>query len=97
MEHKNIFLRFLKKNNIFETYMFNFNKDRKYRMLFHRKLVNTTANCFFKTIDFQNYVCSSFEWDKTPEGECFWKKIHDKWSDDVWVLNQSYEQKNKHT
>ena len=83
MEHKNDFLRFLKKNNIFEAYMLNFNKDKKYRMLFNRKLINSTANCFFKTINSQNYVCSSFEWYKTPEGDSFWNEINNKWMNEI--------------
>ena len=84
MKHKNDFLHFLKKNNVFEAYVFNFNNDKKYRMLFNPRLVNSTANCFFKTISFENYVCSSFEWYKTPEGEFFWNEIHQKWINDIY-------------
>ena len=83
MKHKNDFLRFLKKNNIFETYMFNFNNDKKYRMLLNPRLVNSTANCFFKTISFENYVLSSFEWLKTHEGGHFWDEVHQKWTNNI--------------
>ena len=83
---KQLFIKFLKDNNAYEQFMFNFKKDEEYRM-YH--LIKFSSNEFFKNEPIQNYILHAFEWKNTSEGETFWGTMYHKWK----KIYQQYHEK----
>ena len=68
---KQLFIQFLKQNNAFEQFMFNFNNSR-----FHPKKSFTR---YFETIDKYGAINNAFNWADSPEHFRFWKNMDTKW------------------
>ena len=77
MNWKKQFIKFLKDNHLYESYIFNFNNDFKYRELFY--LPNTGAKAFFENTMYQHYILRAFEWEKTLKGAHVWSLLDRKW------------------
>ena len=71
---KQLFIQFLKENNIYEQYMYNFNKREESRNKAYPK------NQFFSKVRREQYINYAFTWSITPEGWSYWNKFHEKWN-----------------
>lgn len=89
MTWKQQFIKFLKDNNLYESYIFNFNNDFEYRLIYN--LPNNGAKAFFENTSHEYYILRAFEWDSTREGHLFWDKIDKKW----YIYLQDIERKLK--
>ena len=70
---KQQFIRFLKDNNAYEQYMFNFNKREEKRNKAYPK------SQFFSKTKPENYVNRAFTWINTKEGNPFWFNLSIEW------------------
>ena len=70
---KQQFIHFLKENNIYEQYMYNFNKREESRNKAFPK------NQYFSKVRRGQYINYAFTWSKTIEGWSYWHKFHEKW------------------
>ena len=77
MNWKKQFIKFLKDNKLYESYIFNFNNDFKYRELFD--LPNKGAKDFFENTIYQHYILRAFEWEKTLKGSHVCSLLDGKW------------------
>ena len=77
---KQQFIHFLKDNNAYETFMFNFNKDKETRTKFYSTLRNYSPKEFFEIVDFHDYILVAFEWKNTSKGRYFWADLSIKWN-----------------
>jgi hypothetical protein len=68
------FIKFLKLNNYYEQYIFNFNVQKDW----HRcESLDEFLNKHF----YYNYAyVYVFDWDKTKEGHKYWKNVDIKWT-----------------
>lgn len=64
---KRLFFRFLKQNNIYDSYIYN----TSHCDCMPLKIVSMT--------DFYNLIGCAFFWSKTKEGDKFWLNTHNKW------------------
>ena len=71
---KQLFIKFLKDNNIYEQFMFNFNKREEHRNNAIPK------NQFFSKTKRKQYINYAFTWSHTKEGWTYWNKFHEKWT-----------------
>lgn len=67
MTNYQLFLRFLKYNNIYYTFFENINFDYKY--LYDHKIVKITKLS----------ITQAFYWASTKQGEKFWGEVNEKW------------------
>lgn len=72
---KQQFIHFLKQNNAYEQYMFNFNHKRRLKINFIQYINNTEP--FY-------LIYNAFNWDRTEEGISTWNKLSKQW---VYLLN----------
>lgn len=76
---KQRFIHFLKQNNVYEQYMFNFNNidginfRKKYRKEY------ASIKSFFLFSKKKYYVYNAFLWESTKEGYNFWNNLQIKW------------------
>ena len=70
---KRKFIRFLKQNNAYEQFMFNFRKQNP--------LCNNKELYFksYSNADTLKYVDYAFVWDNTKEGWEYWANLDKKW------------------
>ena len=66
-------IRFLKQNNAYETYMFNF-KAHKSALSFKDYTERVTLSSF---------INGAFTWDDTSEGRRYWYNLHKKWHEEI--------------
>lgn len=71
---KQLFIKFLKDNDAYEQYVFNFNKREKFRNKACPK------NQFFSKTEDKAYILCAFTWSRTIEGWSYWNKFHEKWN-----------------
>ena len=83
MTWKQHFIKFLKDNNMYESYMFNFNKDFKYRQNFN--LRNNGVKAFFEKISHKDYILRAFTWYESLGGAGVWELLHRKWH--IYIYN----------
>lgn len=75
---KQQFIHFLKQNNIYEQFMFNFNNRKKLSTnKFYQD--NITFKHFIQHINIQDYIVLAFAWNNTKEGRDFWSETSIKW------------------
>ena len=67
---KQLFIKFLKDNNVYEQYMFNVNK---------RKEKYFTPKNFFLNTLYVDFVSNAFTWKETLQGYGYWDKIENNW------------------
>lgn len=72
------FIHFLKKNNAYEQFMFNFKIHRiKYKNLSGTSML--TEKNFFLNIFYRDFLSYAFFWKDTPQGYDYWCKLYYKW------------------
>lgn len=84
LKDKQIFIQFLKDNDAYEEYVYNFNKREKFRNKACPK------NQFFSKKEPKEYILFAFTWDSTSEGLRFWNEIDIKWMDYLANINNNY-------
>ena len=72
---KQHFIHFLKDNNVYEQFMFDFNNRNKISKYYPKKLFIH----FFKTTDETLLIYDAFNWLASPENYRFWSNINKKW------------------
>lgn len=86
------FINFLKKNNVYDKYTYNFNKhdvnDFMIDICYLRGIYKITSiSCLFE-YTVVDMILEAFKWNQTTEGECFWLKIHKKWLDFIDMITK---------
>ena len=76
---KQQFIRFLKQNNVYEQYIYNFNNGKYYRERFFNG-----KTPFLSEDSPYGYITNAFSWGFTKEGTNFWLMITTKWDRIVW-------------
>lgn len=66
-------IRFLKQNNAYEAYMFNF-EAQKGDLSFKRYIERVTLSSF---------INGAFDWQYTSEGRGYWYDLHKKWHEEI--------------
>lgn len=89
---KKHFIYFLKQNNAYEKYIYNFEQEdaRKFRRW---STAHTDSKSFFKICNISDYVNKAFHWDCTQQGYDFWLDLHMIWEKNVRNLLYSYYEK----
>ena len=72
---KKLFIKFLKDNNVYEQYMFNFNNRTKISKYYPKK----TFTSYFETTDLYLAINNAFNWSDSPEHFRFWENLNTKW------------------
>lgn len=72
---KKKFIKFLKENNVYERFMYNF-EHREERFYKYQKINFKT---YFNGTHERCLLFSAFDWDSTSEGLRFWDEIDTKW------------------
>lgn len=85
MNNKKIFISFLKENNCFSLFIYNFYKGKDFREKFGYPI---KIEKYFREIDPYSYVEDSFLWTDTPQGRSFWAKVSHKW---ISVFNEKWK------
>ena len=70
---KQQFIHFLKQNNIYETFVFYFNKREDIRNNICPK------SRFFSETEHIKYIDKAFSWSSTKEGHMFWFRMSTNW------------------
>lgn len=84
-EKTKLFLRFLKKNQVFHQYLRYFNSEEgtRYRKKIFPLWLNVGIETFIqKSLNNQtwNYlIANAFKWSDTDEGEVYWSNLHYQW------------------
>ena len=84
LKDKQLFIQFLKDNDAYEEYVYNFNKREKFRNKACPK------NQFFSKKEPKEYILFAFTWDSTSEGLRFWNEIDIKWMHYLDSINNNY-------
>lgn len=73
---KQQFIHFLKQNNVYEKYMFNFQSQdaMKRRISWHIPSIN-----FFEEVNASEFIANAFVYSNTKEGYTCWSIISLKW------------------
>ena len=71
---KQHFIKFLKDNNAYETFMFYLNSRKGYFL---------TPKKFFNNTFYEDFVSNSFSWNDTLQGYNYWDELEDKWLDNL--------------
>lgn len=75
LHERQVFLRWLKKQNLFEQYCHNFLQYRIHPI----NRLGLTNSLKFENITPNNFIMYGFHWYSTKEGSEFWRNIHRKW------------------
>lgn len=70
---KKEFIQFLKQNNAYEQFMFNFKKQNDFFRTKKSNFVNYSPTDLWKYVDY------AFNWNKTNEGWDYWAILDKKW------------------
>ena len=75
---KRNFINFLKQNNAYGPYMYNFNSLEG---IFYKKRYGTSINSksFFENLSYTDYLLEAFHWSDTHQGYEFWHNLNKKW------------------
>ncbi len=76
MDYKISFINFLKKNNIYEKFRFNF--ERENHMLLARNGMSFKKFLLEKKPNL--YIYDAFTWSETVEGHDYWQRYSNKWA-----------------
>ena len=79
---KNKLVTFLKSNNAYECFIYNMG------MFSSHKIVDIDLLCSnrIKTHRPKNIILGAFFWDITPEGDSFWRRLHDYFEENYETL-----------
>ena len=82
--HKQHFLQFLKENNAYEEFMFNFEskEGRFYRA--NRGLLCPTEK-YFTSCYSRSYLRDAFLWNDTSQKHDYWSSLNKKWFE-LWEI-----------
>ena len=69
-------MQFLKENNIYEQYMYNFNYNREFKNNFIK---------FLNNVEPFNIIYQSFPWHYTKEGISTWSKLSKNWIEKLQI------------
>ena len=75
---KRNFIKFLKQNNAYGPYMYNFNSLEG---IFYKKRYGTSINSkkFFENLSYTDYLLEAFHWSDTYQGYRFWLDLNKEW------------------
>lgn len=74
ISRKKLFIKFLKDNKAYETFMFNLNSKKGFFF---------TPKKFFNNTFYEDFVSNAFAWAETKEGYDYWDELEDKWFDNL--------------
>ena len=77
---KQQFVKFLKDNNVYEQYMFNF-KEHRIKRKQDVPRVYYAEKVFFLNCNCEYFIRNAFPWKCTPQGGYYWANIDTKWID----------------
>ena len=75
---KQQFVKFLKDNNVYEQYMFNFKEHRIKRKEYVPQIYYTAKDFFLKCY-YKDFLMHAFMWRYTSEGFLYWEDMNRKW------------------
>ena len=73
---KQQFIQFLKQNNIYEKYVFNFN---------HKRTIKINFIKFLNNVEPFNLIYNAFPWHRTEEGISTWNKLSKQWIEKLQI------------
>ena len=79
-----LFLRFLKENNAYEQFLYNFEKikSKAWREYWRKNpsiVSNYSVFSFLNEKEIEDWIMDAFPWASTKEGSNFWRDLHKKW------------------
>lgn len=89
LEKMKLFIHFLKENNAYENFIYNFKNRTKGKQEYFRRSRNLTLMAYISTTHILSYVSHSFDWYASPESDVFWRDISNKWSDEIKEIEKS--------
>lgn len=79
------FLRFLLEAKAYKAFIDNVEANDN---PFRRKYGVESLKCLFDKYSPVSWIAHGFLWWKTKEGDCFWRKLHLEWQDNVNDLDK---------
>lgn len=89
LEKMKLFIHFLKENNAYEKFIYNFKNRTKGKQEYFIRSRNLTLMKYISTTHILSYVTHSFDWHTSPESDIFWRGIAHKWGDKVKEIEKN--------
>lgn len=78
MTYTQLFLRFLKQNNVYHLFLYNICNKKE-----SSKLYNLYDFKSINNVLVLNFLTTPFIWNNTKQGHLFWAKLYDKWDNAI--------------
>lgn len=72
LKYIKLFVKFLKKNSVYNIYIKNVSEKRHDYITFHNNVIRNGYP--------EDFIIYAFGWSSTEQGSNFWWKINDEWS-----------------
>jgi hypothetical protein len=72
LKHIKLFVKFLKKNGVYNIYIKNLSEKRHDYITFHKNLIRNGSP--------EELINLAFNWSSTKEGAHFWEVLHYSWN-----------------
>ena len=78
-QKRNKFIRFLKKNNIYEKFMYCFNNRHCSENVYFRMDKINSFITYIAVTHYEDLFVNCFHWKETKDGYKFWKQYSEMW------------------
>ena len=80
MTWKQHFIKFLKENNAYEKFIFNFN-SREGKIFRAAKQLPCSSESYFYSCYMKRYILNAFLWGVTSQNYGYWESLNNKWTE----------------